>query len=161
MSPTTGPAPPARPTGLVCTSALLAVGAPPALASASVHATEVVTSGLAGGSHLRHRNVEWGLFRRLAPAGVAGGGLGACMLTELPGAAVQVLVAVSRNGGADRRRADFLPGRCKRQSGTRAADGVPGFHPRPAGACGKASPGSSIGTKRARPACRATGTDRR
>jgi hypothetical protein len=46
--------------GLVCTSALLAVGAPPALASASVHATEVVTTGLSGGSQLRHRNVDWG-----------------------------------------------------------------------------------------------------
>ena len=44
--------------GLVCTSALLAVGNPPALASPVVHPTEVVTSGLAGGSHLRHRNVE-------------------------------------------------------------------------------------------------------
>ena len=31
---------------------------------------EVVTSGLAGGSHLRHRNVEWGLFRRLDPAAI-------------------------------------------------------------------------------------------
>lgn len=74
--------------GLVCTSALLAVGVPPALASASVHATEVVTTGLSGGSHLRHRNVDWGLFRRLARAGVAGGALGPCMLVKLPGAAV-------------------------------------------------------------------------
>ena len=60
--------------GLICTSALLATGAPPA--SASVHAAEVVTTGLAGGSHLWHRNVDWRLFRRLAPAGVAGGALG-------------------------------------------------------------------------------------
>ena len=78
--------------GLLCTSALLATGAPPALASASVHAAEVVTTGLAGGSHLWHRNVDWRLFRRLAPAGVAGGALGAYVLTELPADVVRPLV---------------------------------------------------------------------
>jgi len=78
--------------GLLCTSALLATGAPPALASASVHAAEVVTTGLAGGSHLWHRNVDWRLFRRLAPAGVAGGALGAYALVELPAEAVRPLV---------------------------------------------------------------------
>ncbi len=79
--------------GLLCTSALLAAGAPPALASAAVHAAEVVTTGLAGGSHLWHRNVDWRLVRRLAPAGVAGGALGAYVLTELPVATVRVAVA--------------------------------------------------------------------
>lgn len=79
--------------GLLCTSALLATGVPPALASASVHAAEVVTTGLAGGSHLWHGNIDWRLFRRLAPAGVAGGVLGAYVLTELPVATVKVLVA--------------------------------------------------------------------
>jgi uncharacterized membrane protein YfcA len=78
--------------GLLCTSALLATGAPPAFASASVHAAEVVTTGLAGGSHLWHRNVDWRLFRRLAPAGVAGGALGAYVLVELPAEAVRPLV---------------------------------------------------------------------
>jgi uncharacterized membrane protein YfcA len=78
--------------GLLCTSALLAAGAPPAIASASVHAAEVVTTGLAGGSHLWHRNVDWRLFRRLAPAGVAGGALGAYVLTELPVATVKLVV---------------------------------------------------------------------
>jgi len=78
--------------GLLCTSALLATGAPPAVASASVHAAEVVTTGLAGGSHLWHRNVDWRLFRRLALAGVAGGSLGAYVLTELPAAVVRPLV---------------------------------------------------------------------
>jgi uncharacterized protein len=80
--------------GLVCTSALLATGAPPAIASASVHAAEVVTTGLAGGSHLWQGNVDWRLFRRLAPAGVAGGVVGAYVLTELPVATVKVLVTV-------------------------------------------------------------------
>src|SRR3712207_5110397 len=78
--------------GLICTSALLASGVPPALASASVHAAEVVTTGLAGGSHLWHQNVDWNLFRRLAPAGVAGGALGAYALIELPAEVVRPLV---------------------------------------------------------------------
>jgi uncharacterized protein len=78
--------------GLICTSALLASGVPPAFASASVHAAEVVTTGLASGSHLWHRNVDWNLFRRLAPAGVVGGVIGAYVLTELPAAVVRPLV---------------------------------------------------------------------
>ena len=47
--------------GLIGTSALLASGASPAIASASVHAAECVTTGLAGLSHAWHRNVDWGL----------------------------------------------------------------------------------------------------
>jgi hypothetical protein len=44
----------------------------------------VVTTGLAGGSHVWHRNIDWPLFKRLAPAGVAGGILGAYTLVGLP-----------------------------------------------------------------------------
>jgi uncharacterized membrane protein YfcA len=80
--------------GLICTSALLAAGADPAMASASVHAAEVVVTGLAGGSHLWHRNVGWRLFRRLAPAGVAGGALGAYVLTKLRAGIVKPLVTL-------------------------------------------------------------------
>src|SRR5829696_10221813 len=54
--------------GLIATSVLLASGAPPALSSASVHAAEVVTTGLAGASHVWHQNVDWRTFRRLAVA---------------------------------------------------------------------------------------------
>lgn len=70
--------------GLIVTSALLAVGWPAAVASASVHAAEVVTTGLAGGSHVWHKNVDWKLFVRLAPAGVIGGVIGAYVLIGLP-----------------------------------------------------------------------------
>jgi uncharacterized membrane protein YfcA len=80
--------------GLIATSALLASGAPPAIASASVHAAEVVTTGLAGASHMWHRNVDWRLFRRLALAGVLGGVLGAYVLTELPEKPVKASVPV-------------------------------------------------------------------
>ncbi|HKY85785.1 MAG TPA: sulfite exporter TauE/SafE family protein, partial [Pseudorhodoplanes sp.] len=70
--------------GVIATTALLSLGTAPALASASVHAAEVVTTGLAGASHAWHRNIDWALFRRLAPAGVAGGIVGAYVLVGLP-----------------------------------------------------------------------------
>jgi uncharacterized protein len=80
--------------GLVATSALLAFGASPTVASASVHAAEVVTTGLAGASHVWHKNVDWRLFRRLAAAGVLGGVVGAYVLTELPERAVKIFVTI-------------------------------------------------------------------
>lgn len=66
--------------GLVSTSTLLSVGIPPATASASVHAAEVFTTGASGISHWRLKNIDWRLVRRLAPAGMAGGFIGAFVL---------------------------------------------------------------------------------
>jgi uncharacterized protein len=80
--------------GLLATTVLLAFGTPPAFASASVHAAEVVTTGLAGASHAWHRNIDWPLFRRLAIAGVAGGVLGAYVLVGLPENIVKFLVTL-------------------------------------------------------------------
>jgi len=70
--------------GLIATTVLLSWGLPPANASAATHAAEVVTTGLAGSSHVWHKNVDWKLFWRLMPAGVAGGVFGAYVLTNLP-----------------------------------------------------------------------------
>jgi uncharacterized membrane protein YfcA len=80
--------------GLIATSVLLASGAPPAIASASVHAAEMATTGLAGASHVWHRNVDWPMFRRLASAGILGGVLGAYVLTELPEKPVKIFVTL-------------------------------------------------------------------
>lgn len=80
--------------GLIVTTTLLASGAPPAIASASVHAAEIVTTGLAGGSHVWNRNVDWQLLKRLAPAGVAGGVAGAYILVGLPESWVKIFVVV-------------------------------------------------------------------
>jgi len=98
--------------GLIATSALLASGASPAFASASVHAAECVTSGLAGASHAWHRNLDWGLVKRLAPAGVIGGIIGAFVLTELSGNAVKVFVVVYLAGMALLIVRRILTGRC-------------------------------------------------
>ena len=67
--------------GVISTSVLLAFGVPPAQASATIHAAECFTTGASGASHLLHKNVDWQLFFRLAPAGVVGGVLGAYLLT--------------------------------------------------------------------------------
>src|SRR5688572_24241955 len=80
--------------GLIATTVLLSLGTPPAFASASIHAAEVVTTGLAGTSHVWHKNVDWHLFKRLAPAGVAGGIIGAYVLTGLPETFVKVAVTL-------------------------------------------------------------------
>lgn len=68
--------------GVVSSSVLLGFGVTPAVASASVHAAEVFTTGGSAASHIAHRNVDWRLFWSLMPAGVAGGVLGTYVLTS-------------------------------------------------------------------------------
>jgi uncharacterized membrane protein YfcA len=80
--------------GVICSSSLLAFGLPPAIASASVHAAEVVTTGISGASHVYHRNVDRALFQKIVITGVLGGVVGAYILTELPETSVKVFVAV-------------------------------------------------------------------
>jgi uncharacterized membrane protein YfcA len=80
--------------GVICSSSLLAFGLPPALASASIHAAEVVTTGISGVSHLYHRNVDKSLFLKLVVTGVLGGIVGAYILTGLPETSVKVFVSV-------------------------------------------------------------------
>lgn len=67
--------------GVSATTFLLSVGVPPAFASASVHASEIFTSGVSGLMHLRFRNVNGKLFRNLLLPGVLGAVLGAYALT--------------------------------------------------------------------------------
>lgn len=69
--------------GVLCTSSLLAMGVPPATASAMTHATEVFTTATSGASHAWHRNVDWRLVARLAPAGMIGGAIGAYFLSNV------------------------------------------------------------------------------
>jgi len=78
--------------GLVSSSVLLSMGLPPAAVSASVHSAEVFTTGASGLSHLALGNVDKRLFLRLALPGMAGGILGAYVLTQLPGALIRPFV---------------------------------------------------------------------
>jgi uncharacterized protein len=79
--------------GLISTTFMLAMGLPPAYASAVVHTAEVATTAVSGTSHLVHRNVDRALFLRLAVAGVAGGVLGAYVLSNIEGKAIRPFVA--------------------------------------------------------------------
>lgn len=67
--------------GVISSSVLLAFGVPPAQASATIHAAECFTTGASGISHITHKNIDWQLFFRLAPAGIIGGVAGAYLLT--------------------------------------------------------------------------------
>ncbi len=78
--------------GTISSTLLVALGVPPAAASAGVHAVEMVTTGVSGLSHTLHRNVNWSLFRRLVVPGVIGGVLGAYVLSNVPASVAKPFV---------------------------------------------------------------------
>jgi len=78
--------------GVISSTLLISLGMPPAAASAGVHTVETFTTGLSGISHILHKNVDWRLFRRLALPGIAGGILGAYILSNIDAAVVKPVV---------------------------------------------------------------------
>jgi uncharacterized protein len=68
--------------GVTATTFLLSFGIGPAAASASVHASEIFTTGASGLSHLRFKNVNSKLFKSLLVPGIAGAVLGAYILSS-------------------------------------------------------------------------------
>src|SRR5688500_1372594 len=72
--------------GVTATSFLLASGATPGVASASVHIAEIFTTGVSGISHVKFGNVNKDLFVRLLVPGILGGILGAVLVTQIDGA---------------------------------------------------------------------------
>ena len=79
--------------GLISTSALLAFGVPPATASAMTHVTEIFTTAASGASHTYHRNIDWRLVVRLAPAGMIGGAIGAYILSNIDAEMIEPFVS--------------------------------------------------------------------
>lgn len=79
--------------GVLSTTSLLTIGVPPAAASAMTHVTECFTTAASGVSHAYHRNVDWRLVARLAPAGMIGGAVGAYMLSNIDGDAIEPFVS--------------------------------------------------------------------
>ena len=69
--------------GVSATTFLLSFGISPAAASASVHTSEIFTSGVSGLMHLRFGNVNTKLFKNLLIPGVIGAILGAYILSSL------------------------------------------------------------------------------
>lgn len=80
--------------GVTSTSLLLLLGIAPAVASASVHMAEVVTTAASGISHMRFGNVDRILVRRLILPGSAGAFIGACFLSSLPGDVIKPYIAI-------------------------------------------------------------------
>jgi uncharacterized protein len=70
--------------GTISSAFLVSLGAPPAMASATVHTVECFTTAASGVSHAAHGNIDWRLFRRLVIPGMIGGIAGAYLLTQVP-----------------------------------------------------------------------------
>jgi uncharacterized membrane protein YfcA len=80
--------------GITATSVLLSMGVTPAVASASVHAAEVFTTGVSGLAHWRFGNVDRDLLWQLALPGMVGGATGALLLSTIPGERIRPVVSV-------------------------------------------------------------------
>ncbi|MEO0062408.1 MAG: hypothetical protein RLZZ08_968 [Pseudomonadota bacterium] len=85
--------------GVISQTLLVSVlGLPPATASASVHLVEVFTTATSGASHIWHKNIDWQLFRRLVPFGMAGGVLGAYVLSNIDASVARPFVMLYLTG---------------------------------------------------------------
>ena len=69
--------------GVSCSTMLLGIGVPPAIASASVHTAEVFTTGVSGLSHIVMRNIDKRLFFRLVFTGIIGAIIGAYLISKI------------------------------------------------------------------------------
>lgn len=78
---------------LTCSSVLLAMGIPPAVASATVHTSEIANRLFSGISHFRFGNVDSKIFKPLVLAGMTGVVIGAFLVTSLPVMIMRPLVA--------------------------------------------------------------------
>jgi len=79
--------------GVSSSSLLVAIGLAPAIASASVHTSEIVTTLVSGIAHHQLGNIKRELVIPLAIPGVIGGVLGAYFLSWIPGKTIKPWVA--------------------------------------------------------------------
>lgn len=70
--------------GIFSSAILAMMGVPPAVTSGTVHAAEVVTSGVSGVSHAWFKNIDRKIFYSLLIPGVIGGIVGASVLARAP-----------------------------------------------------------------------------
>lgn len=85
--------------GVISNSLMVGVlGVAPALASQRVHVVECFTTATSGISHLLHGNIDKKLFFRLLLPGIAGGVLGAYVLTSVDAGIVRPLVLAYLTG---------------------------------------------------------------
>jgi uncharacterized membrane protein YfcA len=69
--------------GVSCSTLLIAFNVPPALSSASVHFSEIFTTGASGISHTLLKNLHKQLFVRLLIPGIIGSVIGAYLLSKV------------------------------------------------------------------------------
>ncbi|MGG3888382.1 sulfite exporter TauE/SafE family protein [Metabacillus fastidiosus] len=80
--------------GVTSTSLLLAFSISPAIASATVHLSEVVTTMASGVSHIKFGNVDKKLVYQLIIPGSIGAFLGATFLSNMPGELVKPYISI-------------------------------------------------------------------
>lgn len=80
--------------GVTTTTLLLAIGANPAAASATVHLAEIGTTLVSGISHWRFGNVDWKVVLRIGVPGAVGAFAGATVLSSLDTEIAKPLMAV-------------------------------------------------------------------
>lgn len=80
--------------GVTATTVMLSFGVSPAHASAMTHIAEIFTTAASGASHWWHRNIDWGIVRRIALPGVVGGAIGATVLANVDGKVIAPLVTI-------------------------------------------------------------------
>lgn len=80
--------------GVSSNTFLLSFGIPPKIASASVHAAEMVTTFVSGITHFKVGNVDKHLLVRLLVPGIIGGVTGAYLLTQIDGDKIKPYIAV-------------------------------------------------------------------
>ncbi|HLU91948.1 MAG TPA: sulfite exporter TauE/SafE family protein [Pedomonas sp.] len=80
--------------GVISYTVLTSLGIPYTVVSASVNGAKIFTGAVSGAAHIRHKNVDWRLFRLLAAAGAVGGLLGVLMLTQVSGEIIRPITAV-------------------------------------------------------------------
>ena len=80
--------------GVTATTVLLATGMAPAFASATVHASEIVTMGMSALSHWKVGNVDWRVVKRLIVPGILGAVAGVFVVTSLPAETMRICVAI-------------------------------------------------------------------
>lgn len=80
--------------GVTSSSLLLAFGIAPAVASASVHFAEVVTTAASGAAHIKFGNVDKQTVYRLVVPGSIGAFLGATFLSNIPGELARPYISI-------------------------------------------------------------------
>ena len=80
--------------GVTATTFLLSQGVSPAVASSSIHISEIFTTAASGLSHWRLNNINKKLFLNLVFPGVAGGLIGVLILTNIDGKILKPWIAL-------------------------------------------------------------------